>query len=614
VQQRFSILICIATFYLAGHFLLNRWTFDLYYGDPNGYYLHVVSFFVNQDVGDYDKTITSLRDINPTSADPREDKYGIRLTEKGRRYIKYTLGVPVMETPFFLMAHAYASWSHEYAANGWTRPYLLAVSLSVIVYVLVGFYLLMGVLERYFSKRATALVVLSIALATNLFFHAAYTTMAHGFLFFDYCLLIFLSDRFYQKPEWSKALLLGGVVGLITLTRIPEIVSAFIPFLWGVSNWKSFKGRVQFWMDHYPWLLLACLGFTAVFSIQIIYWYYVSGHLVFNPYQGEGFNFLEPKIHKGWFDFANGWLVYTPIMGLALIGLFSLSSYRTGLLWPILAFFLPHIWIHYSYYVWTYFPGLGQRPMVETYPALAFGLGAFFVVCYRKKWLNWVPVTALWLFAVLNLFQTWQMKEGLIWTERGNHAFYWETFGRTQSSLNALRAFDSKVMQPDSSSISFEKNILIEHFEDPTDYTLSEEYFFNGSHSLLPEGDTTWIKRGHPLPDDIDGGWLGFSSQVFVRPEDKIWNRDQCMHMAVEIFNEQRRKRKGGHIFLSPYIGNQDFSIWTTGKVNQWGQASFFMKMPHIVREGWTMDIYLINPYGQKIFLDELRVEHFEKQ
>jgi hypothetical protein len=91
-------------------------------------------------------------------------------------------------------------------------------------------------------------------------------------------------------------------------------------------------------MDHYRWLLLACLGFTAVFSIQIIYWYYVSGHLVFNPYQGEGFNFLEPKIHKGWFDFANGWLVYTPIMGLALIGLFSLSSYRTGLLWPILAF------------------------------------------------------------------------------------------------------------------------------------------------------------------------------------------------------------------------------------------------------------------------------------
>jgi hypothetical protein len=106
VKPRYLLLLLIAIGYIGGNFVVDRWGKTLYYGDSNGYYLHVVSFFVNQDVGDYDKTITTLRQVNPDSSDPREDVYGIRLTDKGRRYIKYTVGVPLMEAPFFLLAHA----------------------------------------------------------------------------------------------------------------------------------------------------------------------------------------------------------------------------------------------------------------------------------------------------------------------------------------------------------------------------------------------------------------------------------------------------------------------------------------------------------------------------
>jgi hypothetical protein len=63
VKQRFSILLFIiaspSTWPVSSSSIAGLST--LYYGDPNGYYLHVVSFFVNQDVGDYDQTITSLQ-------------------------------------------------------------------------------------------------------------------------------------------------------------------------------------------------------------------------------------------------------------------------------------------------------------------------------------------------------------------------------------------------------------------------------------------------------------------------------------------------------------------------------------------------------------------------
>lgn len=613
MRHRFLLLICIATLYLAGNFLLNRWTFDLYYGDPNGYYLHLVSLFVNQDVGDYDKTITSLKEVNPASADPREDKYGIRLTDKGRRYIKYTLGVPLMETPFFLLAHAYAGLSQKYADDGWSRPYLLAISLSVIVYVLLGFYLLMLVLERYFSPNVVGLVILSIALATNLFFHATYTTMAHGFLFFDYCLLIYLSERFYRKPAWKLALAVGATVGLVTLTRVPEVISVFIPLLWGVINWTALKERIRFFLSNFNYLLWASAGFLIVFSIQLIYWYYVSGHLVFNPYEGEGFNFLKPRIYKAWFDFANGWLIYTPIMGLAIIGLFAMRKYQSGLLLPVLAFLIPHIWIHYSYYAWTYFPGLGQRPMVETYPILAFGLAAFFAFCMEKRWRVWLLMPVLLFFTVLNLFQTWQMKEGVIWTERGNPAFYWETFGRLKPSLNSLRAYDAKVWQPDSSDIQWKKTLTRENFEDGTKFQLSKEHRFSGQTALFSQSDTIWINKGFPLAENISGDWLGFSIQAHFRPEDQVFNRDHCMYLMVKLYDEKGRRRKGVHIIPAAHIGNTDFNIWTTGRPNQWGKASFFMKMPGRLRQGWTLDLFLINPYGQKIYLDDFRVDHYAK-
>jgi len=59
----------------------DTWRFTLFHGDANGYYLHVVSFFINNDVVDYDKTINSLQKYSSNSSDPRLDKVGIRLTE-----------------------------------------------------------------------------------------------------------------------------------------------------------------------------------------------------------------------------------------------------------------------------------------------------------------------------------------------------------------------------------------------------------------------------------------------------------------------------------------------------------------------------------------------------
>ncbi|GAB5553432.1 MAG: hypothetical protein Sapg2KO_30230 [Saprospiraceae bacterium] len=596
---------------------MDRWPTALYDGDSLGYYLHVVSAFVNQDVGDYDQTITKLREINPASPDPREDKFGIRLTDRGRRYIKYTLGVPVMETPFFLLAHAWATISPKYEANGWTYPYRLLIGFSIVCYVTLAFYLLIGILQRYFTKPVVTLVVFALILATNLFYHTNYVIMSHGFLFFQHSLLIYWTVQFFKKSSVGLAFAIGATVGLITLTRVPEIVVGLVPLLWGVTNKASFLERISFFIKNYSFLICAILGFGLVFSLQISYWYYVSGQLVFNPYAGEGFNFLNPKFFKGFFHFRNGWLLYTPIMAFAIFGLLVLQRYAKAFFWPVLSFVFLQAYIHYSYYAWTFFPGLGQRPMVETYPLLSFALAAAFAFFIEKKKTSWLPLTALILCSILNLFQTWQMREGVIWSERHNAAFYWETFGTMKSTLNSLRAYDTKELQPDSNKLERIAVLFTEDFEDTTRIEkdkLSKTFQRSGNYAYFAPDLYHTVLENYTLKDVSPGDWLKLSIDAYMDQSNQIFNRDGAMNLIILFHDGTGKRRKERNIKPSTYPENTTYSIWTAGIPNTWGTASFYTKVPKNAQADWAIKVLFTNPYGQLLYLDDFKLEQFKKR
>ena len=613
MNHRHWLLIIIAVGYFAGYVALDRWKTTLYFGDSMGYYLHVVSFLVNQDVGDYDQSISTLLEYSPHTADPRDDKYGIRLTEKGRRYIKYTLGVPLMEVPFFYVAHAVALRSAEYEADGWSFPYIFIVGLSIPFYVGLGFALLMPILEEHFSRNMVILVTLALAFATNLFFQSVYATMSHGFLFFDYCLLIYLTVQFYKRPTIWKAFAVGAVVGLIGITRVPEVISVLIPILWGIRTWADFQNRILFFLRRYTLTLAAAIGLIAVFSIQLGYWYYVSGHLVFNPYEGEGFNFLNPQLYNGWFHFKNGWLIYTPIMAFSIMGLFFLKRYYAAPLWPILIFVFLHMYIHYSYYAWTYFPGLGSRPMVETYALLSFGLAAGFTFLRKNTFTAWVPVVAVIGFTWLNLFQTWQMKEGIIWSERGNAAFYAETFGRLTPTKASLVAYDTGERQPSTNRLLASKIIWQEPFQDTARFKTSDSTYVSAPYAHIMQGDYYELAQISNVQDLKGGEWVKVSIQSYMPPEGRIWNRDYCALFGVKFENSKQRKVKDRNIRISSQVGNESHNIWTAGKEGVWGEASFFTKVPRRFDENWTIKVFVYNLHGQQLFLDDASIVLYKR-
>ena len=583
-------------------------------GDSSGYYMHLVSSFINQDVGDYSKTIDDYLSYYTKAKDPRQDKFGIRETEKGKAYIKYTLGVSVMEFPAILIAHGIASLSSKHKTDGWSTPYTFCINFSKVIYIILGFFFLITVLQSYFENAVVALTTLSIALATNLLYHGTFLTLAHSFLFFDFCLLIYLSQRFYDNPSKKKAFCIGLLVGLITLTRVPEVVGLLIPVLWGITKKQDLIERVQFFKLNFSYLFLAALGLVIMFSPQFMYWYYVSGQLFFNPYQGENFNFLKPQIFNGWFNFRNGWLIYTPIMSFALVGLFYLKKKAPAVLLPAFLFTLLIAWIHYSYYVWNYYPGMGSRPMIECYPILSFALAAFYAKLLAKPKTKWIAGVVVIFFTALNVFQSWQMKEGIIYTQNGNLAFYKETFASTSTSLTALQCYDVKRAQPKISELSLIDTLLFNDFEKAVAPFANKEIKYAGKQSInnsiahLLAESTIDISTTDLQAYD----WVYIGIKAYRKLKDQVWNRDDLEELFCVIEDENGKKIKSSKIKIAAHIDNKDFNIFHTGTPEIWDEAGFYFRISNKVKDGWKLKVFVRNLNQHSLYLDDLVVVHYK--
>lgn len=581
-------------------------------GDSSGYYIHLVSLFIYGDIGSYDKSTEAMIDNNPSTGKLLEDPFWIKETEIGKKSIKYTIGVALMEVPGFFLAHVYSMIDPNFKPDGWSQPYIVGINILKVVYIIIGFYFLIPILENNFSKSTTAFTVLGIAFGTNLFFHVPSLTMAHPFLFFDFCMLIYFTSKFYDKQSYIRASMIGLFLGLITVTRIPEAIAVLIPVFWGIYDRKSLRKRFKLLNSNYPFILTTVFFSGMIIFVQVAYWYYVSGQILFNPYQGEGFDFTKPDFIRGFFSLNNGWLIYTPLMLFSLLGLFYLRKKNKDVVLPIILFVGLHTWIHFSYYTVNYFPGLGSRPMIETYPLLAFGLASFISYCERNQILRLFSLLVLVLCIALNVFQTIQSKEGILLSEKMNRTYYWEIFGRLEIDLNAVKEYDSNENQPEEHAVVFRNNIFFEDFEDSTSIHYNNENVYSGKFSYLVSNEFPDIKFEGRLKrlELKEGEYISASIYAYRYIDDFVSSQYELENLVVEFIDEVGKTRRWRGISISRYIQNNN-SIFHTGKANTWGQAQFYVQVPSGATDEWLLRVSIRNLSNKKLYLDDLRIDRY---
>ncbi len=352
-------------------------------------------------------------------------------TPIGKQAIITTMGLSIMYSPFFGIAHIYCLNSNEYLADGYTMPYKFALVFSSLFYVIIGLFFLRKILKKYFTEDIVTLVILAIGIGTNLLYYYSYeAAMSHAYNFTLISIFLYQIIKFYEQASLTKALIIGLISGLITLIRPSNILVLIVLFLWDISSFKDLKDRVLFFLFKYKYVVIMILAFILIWVPQFIYWYNVSGKIFYFSYGEVGgkFFFNNPQIVNILISYKKGWFIYTPIMFLAFIGIFTLLKFKKGFFLPLIVFNILNIYILASWWCWWFGGSFGHRAFIDSYGLMAIPLGSLLHLAKSKKITHYIGFGIIGILIIFNNFQIQQYTRQAIHYWWMNKEAYWETF------------------------------------------------------------------------------------------------------------------------------------------------------------------------------------------
>lgn len=402
--------------------------------DSFGYHLYLPAAMIHNDPLLKDLGwIDQARKVHDASG----TLYQISTLDDGTHVDKYPVGLALLWSPWFVAGHWVADITGQ-PQDGYSAPYDLAVRLGVWAYLLLGLLALRAVLRHRFSEWNTAITLLLLFASTNLIDQATMgTAMPHITLFSLYAGILWATLRWTAKRSVGRALVLAVLMGSAMLVRPSEGLCVLLPFLWRGGT-EVVQPFTRAWQLRKQWLSIITVMFLIGLP-QFIYWKAATGHWVLDTYNnaGEGFDLLAPHTWPFLFSFRKGWYIYTPLMLAATIGIFLLRKLWREAYQPVLAFFLLNLYLVSSWTCWWYADSFGSRAMVGSYAVMALPLAAVLQWAWAGSRARRAGMAiVLVLCTLLNVFQYWQFKHGIIHSSRMTWAAYKAGFGKTEVPAN----------------------------------------------------------------------------------------------------------------------------------------------------------------------------------
>lgn len=373
-------------------------------------------------------------------------KIWVHDSEHGGKAIKTSMGLAMLYMPFFYVAHLLTP-ALGYDDNGYTLPYKIALVVSCLFYLGWSMYFIRKTLSLYFSSRIVIMTSVAIFLGTNLFYYSTTeAAMSHAFSFFMFSAIIYLTIKWHKNPGFKLSLMLGLLFGLVTLTRPTNILIIFFFLLWGIKSFDDIAVKIKFLFSKVNLVLIIIAASILIWIPQIIWWKATTGEFLYFSYGDEQFFFNNPQILNGLFGYRKGWLLYTPIMGLALLGIPLLRKQMPDFFLPVLIFTMLNIYVILSWWAWWYGGGFGLRAFIDSYALLAIPFAAFCHVISKKQKLLKIALPVLVsLLIFFNLFQIKQYRSFCIHWDSMSKEAYWSSFGK----LRVPSEFEGLLEHPD---------------------------------------------------------------------------------------------------------------------------------------------------------------------
>ena len=607
----YSIIALIAILSFNTHYRITNPPSNPMSWDTFGYYLYLPATFIYHDLGLRNKGVIDeiIDKYHSTST-----FYQATYCNNGNWIMKYSMGMAVFYSPGFFTGHILAQFL-DYPTDGFSKPYQWALMANSILFFFIGLLVLRKVLNRFFTDKITAAILLIIFFGTNYYSYSTFSAeMPHNYLFTIYALILWQTIRWHESHKKMNIWALGLFIGLATLARPTELISILIPLLWNVTNKESLIKKVNLLKQYKSQLLQFVVILLLIGSLQVIYWKIFSGDFIYYSYNnpGEGFEFLWPYTLKVLFSFRKGWLIYTPMMIFALWGFVYLYKNNRGVFVPIFIFFIINLYIVSSWSCWWYAQSMGQRALIQSYAVLSIPFGYFLTSMSKKSAIMKIVVSFfILLFVILNQFQVWQFGKGILSLDRMTMPYYFNTFGKTVHTLDNdhlllvdRSSLDEKIPVDPSFNHKILKVIDFEKDSNNTELIYSDLYAYKGKYSLKMDSTIQFspsFKIKYKELTSQEYAWIRVS--VWVYP---VHSLDLTASSLIVSFQHKGKNYKyRGIDFEKPEIASQL-------KLNQWNEISMDYLTPEVRSQNDNLIVYLWNRGKQDIYFDDLTIEMYE--
>ncbi len=523
------------------------------------------------------------------------ENFGNRTFREGKRINKYFIGTAVLQLPFFLTAWT-LSTVFGYDVDGYSYLFQLFVCLAGIFYLLAGLYCVRRLLQKMnFGDGTIAVVLLLLFFGTNLYHYALQEpSMSHVYSFCAIAFFLLTAKKLSENYSRKQLVLLALALSLIVLIRpVNGIIVLMLPFFFFPVKREFFR---NLFADR-SGIALSILAAGALLFLQPLAWKFTTGSWIEYSYIGERLDLSRAMIGNVLFSWRKGFFIYTPVMLVALAGVFFIRPVSRALLFFL--FIAVNTWLIASWSSWSYGGSLGMRPLVDTYAVWAIPL-AFLIHGLRSRIVAIATTATVTFLIFLNLFQHYQYHNNILPYEYMTWEKYKRIFLQHEKIFAGIFApeKDGKFVVPENASListykrSFDYDSLVPNqagvivsplaFSPPRMVQLDTQRF---------SADLCVSIRG-AVPDSLH--WL-----TWVEVKAKVWLQEDAADAKMVI--SFKDDTQGYEWFGEPLVHR----VSQTGK---WCDYTFTVRLPPQKNANEMVSVYVLKDDNKTVYVDDLEV------
>jgi len=353
------------------------------HGDGVGYYAYARAPLIQHNLQFEEDWRHANLNFSQSRTRPDGELLPDEYTETGHVSNLFTVGPAILWFPFLLLVHVVILLLNFFGmsilANGFSFPYILAMALSTATYGFLGLLLSFSLSRKYVAERWAFLATVAIWWASSLpvymYFNPAWS---HAHSAFIVALFLWYWERTRSSRTTAQWLWLGLISGLMVDIYFPNGIFLLLPLIDSLRAYGAhLKSQTQtirtLFVQNLLFVLTIFIAFLpTIITRRIIF----GGFFQFGSYSHLSWDWFAPHWRSVLFSSDHGLFSWTPLLALALLGLFFSPRPARGLSLYFALAVAAFYYLISSYPYWDGLSSFGNRFFISLTPIFIFGLAA----------------------------------------------------------------------------------------------------------------------------------------------------------------------------------------------------------------------------------------------